>query len=104
LLKCAPPDVASRIYDIVGPICECGDFLAKNREIPPPGPEIGAGIAVWDVGAYCSSMGSNYNMRPKLAEVLVDGSSWQVTRRAETFKDILATYDELGSPATETAL
>jgi diaminopimelate decarboxylase len=88
----------------VGPICECGDFLAKNREIPAPEPEIGAGIAVWDVGAYCSSMGSNYNMRPKLAEILIDGASWRVIRRAETFENILATYDELGTLAKETAL
>ncbi|MCB9479860.1 MAG: diaminopimelate decarboxylase [Deltaproteobacteria bacterium] len=73
--------------DIVGPICETGDFLARNREFP----EVDQGelLAVLSAGAYGFSMASTYNARPKCAEVLVDGDKFHVIRRRETFEDLI---------------
>lgn len=78
-------------FDIVGPVCESADFLGKERMLPRPSE--GAGLAVMDAGAYCYAMASNYNMKVKPAEVLVDGDSWKVIRRAETFEELMAVYD-----------
>lgn len=78
-------------FDVVGPVCESGDFLGKDRLLPRP--EEGAGLAVMDSGAYCYAMASNYNMKTKPVEVLVEGTSWKVIRKAETFDDIMAGYD-----------
>lgn len=78
-------------FDIVGPVCESADFLGKERILPRPAE--GAGVAVMDAGAYCYAMASNYNMKVKPAEVLVDGDSWKVIRRAETFEEMMAAYD-----------
>jgi diaminopimelate decarboxylase len=74
--------------DIVGPICESGDFFAKDRRFP----EVKAGdlLAVFSAGAYGMSMASNYNSRPRAAEVLVDGAGWRVVRRRETYDDLIA--------------
>jgi diaminopimelate decarboxylase len=73
--------------DLVGPICETGDFLATDREMP----EFDAGdlIAVMSAGAYGFSMASNYNARPRPAEVLVDGDHYTVIRERETFEDMI---------------
>lgn len=79
------------VFDIVGPVCESADFLGKDRKLPVP--KEGSGLAVMDSGAYCFAMASNYNMKVKPAEVLVDGDTWKVIRRAETFDDLLACYD-----------
>lgn len=75
------------LCDIVGPICESGDFLAKDREIE----EIKQGeyLAVMSAGAYGFSMSSNYNSRPKAAEVLVKDDEHFLIRRRETYKDLL---------------
>jgi diaminopimelate decarboxylase len=81
--KGAEPEVV----DIVGPICETGDFLAKDRELPRV--EQGDLLAVMSAGAYGFSMSSNYNSRPRVAEVLVDGSGYAVIRRQETFEDLV---------------
>eukprot|EP00177_Eucheuma_denticulatum_P003082 GFKZ01005561.1.p2 GENE.GFKZ01005561.1~~GFKZ01005561.1.p2 ORF type:complete len:521 (-),score=74.54 GFKZ01005561.1:3100-4527(-) len=78
-------------FDIVGPVCESADFLGKERMLPRP--TEGAGLAVMDAGAYCYAMASNYNMKVKPAEVLVDGDSWKVIRRAETFEELMAVYE-----------
>jgi diaminopimelate decarboxylase len=78
------------VFDVVGPVCECGDFLGKNRWLAHPNE--GCGLAVFDTGAYCASMASNYNMRPRPLEVLVDGSSWQIIRQSETLEDIVRTF------------
>ncbi len=83
------PGGAEGIFDIVGPVCESADFLGKERKLPLP--VEGSGLAVMDTGAYGFAMASNYNMKVKPAEVFVDGSSWKVIRRAETFEDLLAT-------------
>jgi len=73
--------------DIVGPICETGDFLAKDRYLPKTDP--GDGLAVLSAGAYGFSMSSNYNSRPRAAEVLVKGSRYFVIRRRETYRDLV---------------
>jgi diaminopimelate decarboxylase len=74
--------------DIVGPICESGDFLAQNR--PLPRTQRGDLLAVFTAGAYGFSMSSNYNNRPRACEVLVDGDQFQVIRRRETNEDMVA--------------
>lgn len=78
-------------FDIVGPVCESADFLGKERMLPTP--REGSGIAVMDSGAYCFVMASNYNMKVRPAEILVDGDKWKVIRRAETFEDMMAVYE-----------
>ncbi len=75
------------IYDVVGPICESGDFLAKNRMVQ----ELQANdlIAFASAGAYGFSMSSNYNARPRVAEVLVRGSRFEIVRERETYNDLV---------------
>jgi diaminopimelate decarboxylase len=75
--------------DIVGPICETGDFFARDRELPNV-PE-GDLLAILDTGAYGMSLASNYNTRPRPAEVLVNGRSIKLIRRRETLSDLLRT-------------
>ncbi len=74
--------------DVVGPICESGDFLAKDRALP----NLGEGdlVAVMSAGAYGFAMASNYNARPRAAEVLVDGAGYTIVRRRETYEDLVA--------------
>ncbi len=72
--------------DVVGPICESGDFLAKDRTMPYL--KSGDLIVVKSAGAYGFSMSSNYNMRPRVAEILVDGEKWYVIRERETLEDL----------------
>lgn len=76
------------VADIVGPVCESGDFMAQNREIPDIRP--GEFLAILSAGAYGSSMSSNYNSRPLPAEVLVDGNTWQTIRKRQTWDDLIA--------------
>ncbi|MBP9733512.1 MAG: diaminopimelate decarboxylase [Candidatus Omnitrophica bacterium] len=73
--------------DIVGPICESGDFLGKGRKLPKL--EAGDLLAVMSAGAYGYVMSSNYNSRPRVAEVVVRGSKFAVARRRETMEDVL---------------
>jgi diaminopimelate decarboxylase len=73
--------------DVVGPICESGDFLAKDRELPPLEP--GDLLAIRSAGAYGFVMASNYNTRPRAAEVMVDGDRYAVVRERETWKDLV---------------
>jgi diaminopimelate decarboxylase len=75
----------SRRYDIVGPICETGDFLGKDRELTL---EAGDLLAVCSAGAYGFSMSSNYNTRPRSAEVMVDGDRYTVVRQREQVQDL----------------
>ncbi len=74
--------------DVVGPICESGDYLAKDRYLPAL--QRGDLVAVFSAGAYGFAMSSNYNARPRAAEVLVDGDSYRVIRRRETYQDLIA--------------
>lgn len=80
---------AMEITDVVGPICETGDFFARDRKLP----QVNEGdlLAILDVGAYGSVLGSNYNTRGRAAEVLVDGAKAKVIRRRESLQDQLRT-------------
>ena len=76
------------VADVVGPICESGDFFARERELVQP--EEGDLVAVMSAGAYGFVMASNYNTRPRPVEVLVDGDHYTIVRRRETFEDLVA--------------
>lgn len=75
----------SRIYDVVGPICETGDYLGKDRELNI---EAGDLLAVCSAGAYGFSMSSNYNTRPRCAEVMVDKDQYHIVRPREALADL----------------
>lgn len=79
--------------DVVGPVCETGDFLALDRPIPRP--REGEILAIRTAGAYGFSMASQYNSRPRPAEVLVDGGMFQLIRRRETYEDLVRGEVEL---------
>ena len=74
-------------YDVVGPVCESADVLARNRVLGPVQP--GALLAVLGAGAYGSTMASNYNGRLRPAEVLVRGRRWALIRTRETMHDLI---------------
>lgn len=74
--------------DVVGPICESGDFLAKDRQLAEV--RQGERLAVYSAGAYGFTMSSNYNSRPRACELLVDGDKVAVARRRETFESLVA--------------
>lgn len=75
------------LYDVVGPVCETGDFLGKDRALSVAAGDL---LAVRSAGAYGFSMSSNYNSRPRAAEVMVDGAQFQVVRRRETVTELYA--------------
>lgn len=78
---------AAHTYDVVGPVCESGDWIGRDRSLAvQPGDQ----LAVLSAGAYCTSMASNYNTRGRAAEVLVDGNQVHVIRERETVADMLA--------------
>jgi len=77
-----------RIVDVVGPICESGDFFAHDRKMAPVEP--GDLVAILDAGAYGMAQSSNYNSRLRPAEVLVEGAKSRLIRRRETMADLLA--------------
>jgi diaminopimelate decarboxylase len=81
-------DAATIRCDIVGPICESGDFLAQDRDLPP----LAAGdlIVVRSAGAYGAAMASTYNSRPLAPEVMVDGTRFAVVRSRPTIEDMLS--------------
>jgi diaminopimelate decarboxylase len=74
------------LVDVVGPVCETGDFLALDRELP--GLKAGEQVAVLGAGAYGFVMSSNYNARARAAEVLVDGNKWGVVRERERVESL----------------
>ncbi len=78
----------SEVVDVVGPICESGDFLAQDRELPKV--KSGDLLVVLSTGAYGFVMSSNYNTRPRVAEVLVKGSEFSVVRERETYEELLS--------------
>jgi diaminopimelate decarboxylase len=79
--------------DVVGPVCESGDFLAKDRRLPPVAR--GDLLATFSAGAYGMAMSSNYNSRLRAAEVLVDGREHRLIRRRETYADLVRTEVEI---------
>ena len=84
----------TRSYDVVGPICETGDFLGKDRSLAI---EQGDLLAVMSAGAYGFSMSSNYNSRPRVAEIMVDGDSYQVVGQREEIEQLFANESILES-------
>jgi diaminopimelate decarboxylase len=81
------PKAESRAVDVVGPVCESGDFFARDRTMP----EVKEGdlVAILDAGAYGMSLSSNYNSRPRPAEVMVKGKGSRLIRRRETIRDLI---------------
>ncbi len=73
--------------DVVGPVCETGDFLARDRDMPDAMP--GDVLAISTAGAYGFAQASNYNARPRAAEVLVEGDQWRVVRTRESYQDLI---------------
>ncbi len=96
----APPEdyemdiPGTRTTDVVGPVCESGDFLAKDRRLPAM--SRGNLLATFSAGAYGMAMSSNYNSRLRAAEVLVDGTSHRLIRRRETYEDLVRTEQVSG--------
>jgi diaminopimelate decarboxylase len=86
--------VPSKVYDVVGPICETGDFIGKERELAI---EQGDLMAVLSAGAYGFTMSSNYNSRPRIAEIMVDGDHYQVVRQRETIEQLFENESVLAS-------
>jgi diaminopimelate decarboxylase len=82
------PDRATIATDVVGPVCETGDFFARDRALPLL--DQGELVCIGAAGAYGSAMSSNYNTRPRAAEVLVDGASYTVIRTRETYEQLVA--------------
>ena len=87
LIEAARPSGARTVADVVGPVCESGDFLALGREMDEVSP--GDLIVVHTAGAYGYVMSSNYNARPRAAEVMVDGRRWAVVTERETYDDLV---------------
>ncbi|MDH4188887.1 MAG: diaminopimelate decarboxylase [Betaproteobacteria bacterium] len=84
---CEAPDAVEDCYDVVGPVCESGDFLAHERRLAA---KTGDLLAILSAGAYGMSMSSNYNSRPRAAEVMVSGRTVKLIRRRETVRDLFA--------------
>jgi diaminopimelate decarboxylase len=83
----APPGARTETYDVVGPVCESGDFLARERPLVAASGDL---LAVMSAGAYGMSMSSNYNSRPRAAEVMVDGALAHLIRDREAVQDLFA--------------
>ena len=83
-----PKDREKKVVDVVGPICESSDFLAQDRQLPTVEP--GEYLAVFSAGAYGFTMSSQYNSRPRAAEVIVDGDRATPARRRESYADLIA--------------
>jgi len=77
----------TEVVDIVGPICESGDFFAKDRSLPPV--QCGDLLSIFTTGAYGFAMSSNYNARCRAAEVLVDGDNFSAIRKREGYEDLI---------------
>jgi diaminopimelate decarboxylase len=83
----APRDSAPVTYDVVGPVCESGDWLGRDRALTVAPGDV---LAIRSAGAYGFTMSSNYNTRPRAAEVIVDGTRVHVARKRETIEQLLA--------------
>ncbi|KAI0221142.1 putative diaminopimelate decarboxylase, chloroplastic [Lamellibrachia satsuma] len=93
LTESSRSQVGRDVYSIVGQVCESSDFLGKDRYLPCP--HEGAGVAIFDVGAYGSCMASNYNMRCRPAEIMVNGDTWRIIRKPDSLEDILQPFQDL---------
>jgi diaminopimelate decarboxylase len=88
ILPLMPREDTRRRYEIVGPVCESGDFLGHDRELALAEGDL---VAIMSAGAYGMSMSSNYNTRPRAAEVMVDGEAFHIIRARESFEHLIAT-------------
>jgi diaminopimelate decarboxylase len=82
-----PRSPSTIVADVVGPICETGDFLARDRELADV--QAGEYLAIASAGAYGFVQASNYNSRPRAAEVLVDDAQWRIVRERESYRDLI---------------
>lgn len=82
-----PEATEAQIYDVVGPVCESGDFLGRDRSLNVQRNDL---LAIFSAGAYGMSMSSNYNTRPRAAEVIVDGARHHLVRARETVVELFA--------------
>jgi diaminopimelate decarboxylase len=87
-----PRNEGPRIWQIVGPVCESADFLARDRELALAEGDL---LAILSAGAYAMAMSSNYNSRPRAAEVLVDGGTMHLVGRRETISELFARESRL---------
>ena len=87
IVSVKPSEVESQVYEIVGPVCESGDFLGHDRQLALRQDDL---LAILSVGAYGMSMSSNYNTRPRAAEVMVDGDQVYEIRKREKVADLFA--------------
>ena len=87
IVAVVPRQGETRHWDVVGPICESGDFLGRQRALAI---EAGDLLAIRSAGAYGMAMSSNYNTRPRAAEVMVDGCQIHLVRRRESVEDLYA--------------
>ncbi len=94
VMQAPSPQAVQAQYDVVGPVCESGDFLGKDRDLSLAPGDL---LAVRSAGAYSFVMSSNYNTRPRAAEILVDGEQAHLVRRRETYADLLAHESLVGS-------
>ena len=86
IVECEPSASPALRYDVVGPVCESGDWLGRDRDLAV---EPGAFVAVLSAGAYAMTMAGNYNTRPRAAEIMVSGNRAWVIRERESVSDIL---------------
>ena len=87
ILPVTDTNAEKQVVDVVGPVCESGDFIAKDRSISMP--KEGDLLAVMSAGAYGMSMSSNYNSRPRAAEVLINKDTMEMVGRRETYDDLI---------------
>ena len=87
ILAVNPNGNVSKTYEIVGPVCESGDFLGHDRELSLQQDDL---LAIMSAGAYGMSMASNYNTRPRAAEVMVDNDKTHLIRQREQISDLFA--------------
>ena len=80
--------MSTETVDVVGPLCESADFFARQRPLPPV--KRGDLIAIFTAGAYGYTMSNNYNSRPMLAEVLVDGDKFSIIRKRQSYEYLVA--------------
>jgi diaminopimelate decarboxylase len=86
-LKTSPKKSHRIVTDVVGPVCESGDYFTKDRLLPPF--QRGDYLALLSAGAYGFTMASNYNTRPRPAEVMVSGNKAKLVRKRETLNDLI---------------
>jgi diaminopimelate decarboxylase len=87
IVQVKPSDSEAQVYEIVGPVCESGDFLGHDRKLALQQGDL---LAILSAGAYGMSMSSNYNTRPRAAEVMVDGNQCHLIRKRETIEQLFA--------------